>query len=172
MGTDSRICNLKNCVPGKKDFGTNLLLFLRQRGLKACLSSGKQKREERKKNKLKAVVLAMQTKMFSVWLWKKTEQTDLGSVMCTEEVTVHQTCSYFVSSGPEVGMSYTLLWAGTLFCSETADSTVGRISVENFVSSIALTGIFPWRIGQRRIKHGENSQHLVHTQVSYIANTN
>lgn len=110
--------------------------------------------------------------MFSVWLWKKTEQTDLGSVMCIEEVTVHQTCSYFVSSGPEVGMSYTLLWAGTLFCSETADSTVGRISVENFVSSIALTGIFPWRIGQRRIKHGENSQHLVHTQVSYIANTN
>lgn len=43
----------------------------------------------------------------------------------------------------------------------SSDSSAGRISVENLG---ALIRIFP------RIKSGENSQHLVRTQVSCIAN--
>lgn len=63
--------------------------------------------------------------------------------MRAEQVTVRQTCSYYVSPGPEVGASGTLLWVGARFSSDAADSTVRRISVENLVFSIVLIGIFP-----------------------------
>lgn len=60
-----------------------------------------------------------------------------------------------------------LLWVGTLFSSDAAGSTGGRISVENLVFSVALITGFPWRTGQCRTKSGESSQHLVHTQICH-----